>query len=450
MSPKVSKALIPFLSFLLSLLFLFTVSISAMPIKTVKLEEAIKIALENNPTIKEAEAKLKQAKGDLESAKAGLLPKIRFESSYVRINEEKAIPIFVGPDPAHLTQVFSIPIALEDTFSLAVKLEWLIWGGGKVHAMVKALEHAVRVAEANLESAKNKVVHDTENAYFSALKAKAYMELMEDMVKLLEAHQDQVKKLFERGVVPKSDLLRIGVELSNTKLAYIRAQNSFRLAKTALKTTLGIKDEIEPEEFTLKPEIKLMELSQYLEMANTRRPEILAIKKAIDQAESYIKVAESSLKPNYILSAKYGKTGPSFLPEKEEWNVALAIQWNLYDGGEAKGNINKAKGIRDELFATLKKVQDNISLGVENAYLSLRSALERLEVAQKELESAKVDYDMMVKSYNAQVASIVDVLDAQTALKEARTHLIDAVYDVWTSWADLRYHCGYEVMKNEK
>lgn len=433
---------------LLSLGLLFS---SAKPIhaKAIKLDEAIKIALSNNPAIKESEAKVRQAEGDLQSAKSGLFPKVKFESSYIRINEEKAIPIFVMQD-GNLSKLFSIPIALEDTFSLAVKLEWLIWGGGKVQAMVNALEYGVKVAQANLEATKNNVIHETEKAYYSTLKAKAYMELMQDMVKLLEAHQDRVKKLYEKGMVPKSDLLRIGVELSNTKLAYLRAQNAYKIAKASFKTVLGIREEIEPEEITSKPDIELLELNQYLDIAKGRRAELLALKRALSQAESYIKAATGNLKPNYVLSAKYGKTDSSFPPKEEEWNIALAIQWNLYDGGEAKGNIEKAKGIRDELLANYKKVEDGISLGVENAYLNLKSALERLEVAEREVESAKLDYEMMVKRYNAQVASIIDVLDAQTALKEARTHLIDASYDVWISWSDLRYQCGYEVMKNEK
>lgn len=417
--------------------------------KTVTLEEAIKIAIQNNPAIKEAEAKVRQAGGDLQTAKAGLVPKLRLESSYVRINEERAIPVmaFQNGTPVEL---FSIPLALEDTFSLAVKLEWLIWGGGKVRATIKALEHGLRVAQANLEATKNNVIHETEKAYYSVLKAKAYMKLMEDMVNLLEAHQNRVKKLYERGMVPKSDLLRIRVELSNTRLSYFKAQNAFKLAKASLKTTLGIEEELEPEEVSFKPKFELQDLSFYLQIAKNKRAELLAIQRAVAQAESYIKAATGNLKPSYIFSAKYEKTDSSFPPQEENWNIALAIQWNLFDGGEAKGNIEKAKGIKDELLATYKKVEDNISLGVENAYLNLRSALERLEVAEKEVESAKVDYEMMLKRYNAQVASIIDVLDAQTALKEARTHLIDALYDVWISWSDLRYNCGYEVMKYEK
>ncbi|MCS7232652.1 MAG: TolC family protein [Synergistetes bacterium] len=417
--------------------------------KVIKLNEAINLALSNNPAIKEAEAKVRQAEGELQSARAGLFPKLKFESSYVRINEEKAIPIFTIQD-GRPVKLFSIPIALEDTFSLAVKLEWLIWGGGKVQALVNALEYGVKAAQANLEATKNNIIHETEKAYYSVLKAKAYMELMEDMVKLLEVHQDRVKKLYEKGVVPKSDLLRVGVELSNTKLGYLRAQNSFRIAKASLKTILGIKEEVEPEDVTSQPEIKLMELNQYFDIAKSKRAELLAIQRALSQAESYIRAATGNLKPSYVLSAKYGKYDSSFPPKEEEWNIALAIQWNLYDGGETKGNIEKAKGIRDELLATYKKVENNVLLGVENAYLNLESALERLEVAKKEVESAKVDYEMMVKRYNAQVASIIDVLDAQTALKEARTHLIDALYEVWISWSDLKYHCGYEVMKNEK
>lgn len=440
-----AKALTILIALSLGLLLFSTKPIQA---KAIKLDEAIKIALSNNPAIKESEAKVRQAEGDLQSAKSGLLPKVKLESSYIRINEEKAIPIFAVQNGS-LVKLFSIPIAFEDTFSLAVKLEWLIWGG-RVQAVVSALEYGVKVAQANLEVTKNNVIHETERAYYSTLKAKAYMELMQDMVKLLEAHQDRVKKLYEKGMVPKSDLLRVGVELSNTRLAYLRAQNAYKIAKASFKTVLGIREEVEPEEIASKPDIKLLELNQYLDTAKSRRPELLALKKALSQAESYIKAATASLKPNYVLSAKYGKTDSSFPPREEEWNIALAIQWNLYDGGEAKGNIEKAKGIRDELLATYRKVEDGISLGVENAYLNLKSALERLEVAEREVESAKLDYEMTVKRYNAQVASIIDVLDAQTALKEARTHLIDASYDVWISWSDLRYQCGYEVMKGEK
>jgi outer membrane protein TolC len=91
-------------------------------------------------------------------------------------------------------------------------------------------------------------------------------------------------------------------------------------------------------------------------------------------------------------------------------------------------------------------------LEVSTANLDLESATQRVEVAQAQVESAEEDYRMALRRYTAQVGTNIDVLDARVALSEARTALVNAVYDGRSAYSDLLYAIGEDpyLKENDK
>jgi outer membrane protein TolC len=132
----------------------------------------------------------------------------------------------------------------------------------------------------------------------------------------------------------------------------------------------------------------------------------------------------------------------SFFPEHDDWNLGISVQWALFDSGEQNAKAAQARSLARQLLHELEDLRRQIGLEVSTATLDLESAKQRVEVAQAQVESAEEDYRMALRRYSAQVGTNIDVLDARMALSEARTALVDAVYDGRTAYSNLLYAVG--------
>lgn len=408
----------------------------------VDLRRAVEMALSNNPQIREARSALEGARGELKSARAGLLPSLRLEGAYVRLKEAKLLPEFVGT-PQNPVKIFEVPLAREETYSASLKLEWLLWSGGGIESQVRAAERALEAAEHNLEAVKNQVRFRAEQAYFQALKARALEELAAEVVDLLEVHLRNVRKMFEVGLVPRSDVLRVEVELSNARLNLLRARNGHELALASFRKVLGAQGDVRPSPLVDPPQGVPSDLRGEIELALQRRPELRSLELAMERARELERAAASSTRPALVLSAQLSSQGDEPRLGEDSWSVALGLRWNLFDGGASEGRVEQLRALFRQIQASLEGLRDGVELSVESAYLKLTSALERLQVASREVDKARLEYDMAVKRYRAQVASNVEVLDSQVALKQARTNLIEALYDAWSARSELLYSKGY-------
>lgn len=408
----------------------------------VDLGRAVEMALSNNPQVREAQAALEGAKGDLKSVRAGLLPSLRLEGTYVRLKEAKLLPEFVGT-PQNPVKIFEVPLVREETYSAALKLEWILWSGGGLESQARAAERALEAAEYNLEAIKNEVRFRAEQAYFQALKARALRELAAEVVDLLEVHLKNVRKMFEVGLVPKSDVLRVEVELSNARLNLLRAENGHELALASFRKVLGVSGDVRPSPLKDPPPGVSLDLRQEMEVALKSRPELRSLELALERIRELARAAASSTRPALALSAQVSSQGEKPRLGEDSWSVALGLRWNLFDGGASEGKVEQLKALFRQVEASRDRLRDGVELSVESAYLKLTSALERLQVASKEVDKARLEYDMAVKRYRAQVASNVEVLDSQVALKQAKTNLIEALYDAWSARSELLYSKGY-------
>lgn len=87
-------------------------------------------------------------------------------------------------------------------------------------------------------------------------------------------------------------------------------------------------------------------------------------------------------------------------------------------------------------------MERQVLLEVATARLDLDSALQRYRVAVDQVALAEEDHRMALRRYKAQVGTNLDVLDAQVALTNARTQLVQAVYDAFKADADLVFAIG--------
>ena len=219
--------------------------------------------------------------------------------------------------------------------------------------------------------------------------------------------------------------------------------NAVKVAWKALERAVGASLQ---EVYTLgDPETSLPLFtipSDPISLALALRPEITSFQAQSDAALQMAAVAKGKLLPQVLFQGEVNAADDSFFPEHDDWTLGISVQWTFFDSGEENAKAAQAKSLARQLLHELEDLRRQIGLEVSTATLDLESAKQRVEVAQAQVESAEEDYRMALRRYSAQVGTNIDVLDARMALSEARTALVDAVYDGRTAYSNLLYAVG--------
>ena len=204
-----------------------------------------------------------------------------------------------------------------------------------------------------------------------------------------------------------------------------------------------------PDPDQSRPDVPIIE--DPFTLALEIRPELQALDHAVQASLSLSKAAAAQSKPQVILQAESYVADNTFFPsEKDDWKISLTALWRFYDGGASQAKGQEAKATANEFLFRTEDLKKQINLEVSVAKLNLESASQRISVAADQVQSAEEDYRMALKRYSSQVGTNIDVLDARVALTNARTQLVDAIYDTHISKTELLYAVGLPLSTAEE
>jgi outer membrane protein TolC len=118
------------------------------------------------------------------------------------------------------------------------------------------------------------------------------------------------------------------------------------------------------------------------------------------------------------------------------------LRWNLWNGGETKARVDQARFAEQRAEALLRRADSAIQLEVRKAYLELRAASQRLEVAAAAVAEAEEAHRILQNRYEAGLTTVTELLRSDTALAGARTRRLAAVYDLRVAAAALEHAAG--------
>ena len=197
----------------------------------------------------------------------------------------------------------------------------------------------VSIAKLDIDSARSdlmnneeQVIFNVKQAYYTLLNAKRNLEVAVETVNQFQQHLDQAKAFYEVGTKPKFDVTNAEVDLGNSQLNLIRAENSLKVARVTLNNTLGMPDapeyEIEDNLSFVKYNIGLQEA---INRAYENRPELKSIAFQKKAAEESVWVAKTGYFPVLTGNAAYSWAGHQF-PQRRRLehrtdSFGPCIQW---------------------------------------------------------------------------------------------------------------------------
>ncbi|MEA3284454.1 MAG: TolC family protein [Synergistota bacterium] len=423
---------------------LAAVTIPAWGQEILTVDQALLLAYDNNPIIMASSAKEEQARQRINEAEAAKLPHLGASLAAQFSKDATTYPIIDGATGLPNANGDFAMAGYRNAYQAALTLNWLLYSSGSVSNTVRSRELAFSGVEAQSVRTGQSVENGVKKAYYDLQRYRAKLTVAQESLELAREHLSQVESFYKYGVVAKDQVLRVQVDVSDGKLNVIKAENAVDVGWRALERAVGtsLRDVfLLPEPETSVSDRSVPEDS--VASAMVHRPELASLEYSRRSALSLARAAAGSRGPQVALQGQLQNVDDSFFPGgNDDWKVTLSATWEFYDGGASVAQERQAKASAQELLYSIEDLKKQIVLEISSGKLNLESALQRIEVAQDQVTSAEEDYRMALKRYTANVGTNIDVLDARVALSNARTQLVDAVYDTYTARSDLEYATG--------
>lgn len=389
------------------------------------LQRCIEIAIKRHPNIIAAMGTVDVNRSRIGQAQANYYPQLNLSSGYRRYS------------PVSRTTNRSF-----DEYTSSATLKQNIYDFGKTAAQVDIQRLNLNSSRSDLENAVEQLIFNVKQAYYGLLQAKKSRDVAIETVKQFEQHLKQAKGFYEVGTKPKFDVTKAEVDLSNARLNLIKAENALRIAKVNLNNALGLPDapeyEIEDNLIFGKYEISLEDA---IKRAYENRPDLKSIIARKNAAELSVELARKGYYPTLSGNADYNWSG-SKLPLGDGWNAGVTITFPIFSGFLTKYQVSEAMSNLNVLKANEEALRQSILLELQQAYLNLHEAEERIYTIEITVRQAEENLELANGRYAAGVGNPIEVTDAAVALSNAKTAYIQALADYNVARASLQKAMG--------
>lgn len=408
-------------------------SVAAAGAETLKLSlrDAMSMALENNSQIKAARFNSQAARHGIESANSRYLPAVLFEETLAASNSPTNTFMMKLDEGRFTTNDFQIsslnnPSATHD-FKTALSIQQPLF----VPSLAPLKELAVNDAQKSgleLEAARQGIAFQVFQTYLEILKDDAQLMAADKAVADARENMRLATVRTSAGVGLRSDELRSRTHLSSVEQQHISAYNNLTLARMKLALLIGLPEDNMLGVSGVLEGVAVPAMSdQVVKEALENRIEIRQAHADLEKSDAALRLARSGYLPTVGVFASYqlnAKDAP-FTADNEAWNAGVSLKWQLFDGFRSNSERNRALSGQSAAREMLESTKKDVRYQLRESYVRREEVGKRLEVARHSLLDAEETVRLLSRRYENSLATMVDLLDAQTALNQARANLVE-------------------------
>jgi outer membrane protein TolC len=371
-------------------------------------------------SVAEAREQRIQAENERDKVFANLLPTLSVEGDINRRKDTETVTAGTS----------SFVIAPRETRDLTVTLGQTLYTGGRATTQLKIATIGEVAGEIGERIAREQLVFDLGRAYFDVLKAEADLdsatERREGMESQLKAAQARVRL----GADVKASALRLESEVARLKAEEVGDRHALKSARENLANLTGAPEDVE---LGAPPDTEaILALQAPLQAALTERADVNVQTGEVAAAKLGVRFTTGRWLPLVELKGTYAKheedPSGSFFIDEESF-ATLRATWDLYNGGEDMAERRRARSAYREQQLELERLKRDVRTEVEQASRQVTVAGEIVTALEEALRSATENHRIVTETYKAGAATYLDVIDASTALGDARRDLENARHD---------------------
>ncbi len=413
------------------------------------LSEAATRALTQNPDLAIDVPGQEAARLDFKAAKAGYLPRLDFEQSYLAGNN----PVFVFGTLLNQRKFTADNFALEqlnspspvDNLQTRATVQQTIWDFGRTRARRDQADLGIKIADQSFEEHKRQVLLEVFSSYHAVSLARASLETARMAVRSAEAIEQQAKARVESGLTVEADLLRSRVYLSEAKQQEIQAHGQLESTRAQLNRLMGEPlDKATGETAPLEPgKISLLSEEAFIAEQKQRRPDYQNLLAELQEAEIAVRSHQKDFLPVLTGYGTWEMDNPSISDfGGSNWSAGITLRWNLFAGGGDAARTQATRQRIEQKRRQIAAMESAMELEVRKALIQNRAAEQQVAVAVAAEAQSEEGLRILKNRYEAGLATITDLLSAETARSAARTNLAEAIFRHRLSYAQVEYSAG--------
>jgi outer membrane protein TolC len=412
------------------------------------IDTAVETALDANPAVHAAAARAEAGTLRAQQAKSHRWGRLDLAETFnysnnpaevfaLTLNQERFdFDEFFASDPNR-------PDALS-TWMTTLDLTVPIYTGGHLGARIGQAETMADAEQETLFHTAEQVAFDTTTAFVNLAKAREHVGLLTKTRTTTLEHVKLAEAYAEQGIILSADVLDARVYLSEMDELLSQARNGAQLAEAALNFHMGA-DQATPRELAPLPPPTAVggDLAEWTEAAIARRHDLAAARQQLDAGRLETKVARSGYMPEVAVVGRYGLYDDQIFGANGHSGTIMAVaKINLFGGiADSKGHKAAEQTVLGG-EADIRRFEEGIRLEVRQAWQDLETARVRHATARDVMAAAEEALRVREHRFKQGLDRMVDLLDAETALREAETRELVARYDVALSTTRLHFVSG--------
>ncbi len=396
--------------------------------ETVKmdLEECIKRSLTNSYTIKNADIDLENSALQVREAYKEALPKISYTGMYDRNQED-----IYGES------------SRDDSYYNSIELVQPLYRGGLIGAGITAAKKVRERSNYKFLKSRSDLRLLIIEKYLSILKLQRELEVYQSSFKDLDGQYKKAQRKYELRLFSKADVLPFATRVRNVRTNIIRVQNEMAIAELELKNEMGIDREAELELQPVNSEkydLSLIDIKGDVTLAREKNRDSKIARLDYELTQANESLARAEFFPKVDLRFGYTGEDGNFDGSVEDWNwnAGVTVTMNLFEFGQNVDAYNRYKNETEKYKNLEKKAKDDIEVTLRSNYLELLRLEETVKEQEAAVESSYENYSVEKRRYENGLVSVIDLLQIESALREAELSLLKAELDYYLSYEKYR------------
>jgi OMF family outer membrane factor len=409
--------------------------------KPVTLEEVIDLVEKTNSDWIQARIAIDRARAGLRASEAGRSPTVSGTIQYSYVDSAQSrLNNINNTLTNNLNQVVSRNTT-SNPLTGTVGINYTLFDSGVNDATIRAAENNLRIAESNLNQARQTIRLSVVTDYYNLQNADETVRINRKAVENAEKSLKDTQSREKAGVGTKFDVLQSDVSLANAKQDLLNAEASQLIARRELSRLLNFPPTVEltaTDKIAPVPAWKLP-LEESIVLAVRNRAELDIHKLEREVARDNVNISLARLGPQIALFANLN-TASEFNSGGgigTGYQIGATLNWNLYDGGKTTAQVDQFKADQATAESKFEQAARQARYDVESSYINQRSRFQQIDTATLAVKQATEALRLARLRLDAGVGTQLEVIKAESDFTRADVNRVQAIIGYNQSRANL-------------
>ena len=428
-------------------LIVFSVFSSSYSQEVLTIENAIKIALENNFEIKIASNNYNIAKTNSTIGNAGMLPTLTASVAANNRVQNSTLTLQNGV-------VNALDNALNNSLNYGVSLDWTVFNGFKMFTRLEQLKELEKLGSTQLQQTIISKLSEVSSTYFNLVQQQQQLKALDSTLVISNQRLALAQNRFAIGKASKLEVLNAQVDLNTDNVVLLKQQEVFQNTKTLLNKILARDLQTQfnvIEKIKVDENLKLTELSDLVEKQN---PQLVSLLLSKNVAELQLKQIKGdrypviTLSSGYVFSETQASLGFAAATSARGFNYGFNAALNLFNGWNQNRNEKIAKIMLDNSKLTLNSQRLELQAQLNAAYQTYLTNNQLVVIENKNEIYAKQNLDITLDKFKIGTITTLEFRTAQLNYVNAKVRNSNAQFQAKLSEIVLKELAGIIDLEN--